>query len=182
MEHVIDKSLSNFNLRDLNLNLENWPCLTLLYHQNIIEFLNEFNWNASLYKFCIPTSVMTLRMQGLPTCKTEMTHFLTHRWRILVYLLKNPRDSNVPGQSTTLSIVGNNLPMFCLTPKAFSPREPCLCFICMMTCQISSNSDDDLVPLYANQVVLSYLFYKGNEFLKLELTKGDILPRAKYLY
>lgn len=33
---------------------------------------------------------------------------------------KNPRDSNVPYQNITLSIVGNSLAMFCLTPEAFS--------------------------------------------------------------
>lgn len=52
----------------------------------------------------------------------------------------------------------------------------------MMPHQISSNGGDGLVPLFANQVVSAYLFYKDNEFLKLELTDWDTLPRTEYLY
>lgn len=64
----------------------------------------------------------------------------------------------------------DHLPKFCLSPKAFSPRESCPCLICMMPHQITSNGGDSLVPLHANQVALSHLFYKDNEYLKLELT------------
>lgn len=65
------------------------------------------------------------------------------------------RVSNVPGQIIPLFIVGNSLPIFCLTLKAFNPRETCRCFFCMMTYQISSSGHDNLIPIYRNQLVLS---------------------------
>lgn len=76
----------------------------------------------------------------------------------------------------------NHLPVFCPSPKAIHLRDPCLCFICMMPHQISSTGGDSLVLLYANQVVLSHLFCKDNDFLKLELIDRDTLPRSEYLY
>lgn len=76
----------------------------------------------------------------------------------------------------------NHLSMFCPSLKAIHPREPCLCFICMMPHQISSTDSDGLVLLYANQVVLSHPFCKDSAFLKLELIDWDTLPRSEYIY
>ena len=79
----------------------------------------------------------------------------------------------------------DHLPMFCLSPKAFLPRKPCPCFICMMPHQISSNGGDGVVPLFASQVFLVHLSYKDNGFLTLELMNSnldcDTLPRTEYL-
>lgn len=52
----------------------------------------------------------------------------------------------------------------------------------MMPHQISATDGDGLILLYANQVVLSHLFCKDNEFLKLELIDWDTPPSSEYLY